>query len=266
MQLSEEQIERYSRNIVLAEIGPQGQERIRQGGVLIVGAGGLGSPAALYLAAAGIGRLGIIDPERVELSNLQRQILHDTPSLGRPKVESAGKRLAALNPDTGLELIHDRLAAGNALDLVRRYDFVIDGSDNFAAKFLVNDACVIAGVPFCHAGVTGFRAQVLTRLVRPEKSACLRCILTDMPSGGETENCARSGVLGAVAGLVGSIQAAEALKVIADAGEPLAGRLLVIDALAMSFRTVKAVRDPECPVCSAKPKITALDDSLYSQP
>ena len=263
MDLSEEKIERYSRNIVLAEIGPQGQERIRRGKVLIVGAGGLGSPAALYLAAAGIGVLGLIDSDKVELSNLQRQILHDTRSLGEAKTRSAGRRIRALNPDVAVRTFQERFSVDNALSLVREFDFVIDGSDNFATKFLVNDACVLAGKPFSHAGVLGFRGQVLTVDPSRADSPCLRCLLPEPPGRAETPDCSRSGVLGALTGILGSIQALETLKFLTGAGELLCGRLLTVDALKLTFRTVAVRRNPECPLCSGKKRITALDQALY---
>lgn len=263
MDLSEEQIERYSRNIVLEEIGPAGQERIGRGKVLVVGAGGLGSPAALYLAAAGTGVLGLIDPDRVELSNLQRQILHGTDSLGENKTRSAGRRIRELNPDVELRAFQERFSVNNALALVREFDFVIDGSDNFATKFLVNDACVLAGRPFSHAGVLGFKGQVLTVDPSRADSPCLRCILPEPPGREETPDCSRSGVLGALTGVLGSLQALEALKFLTGAGELLCGRLLTVDALKPSFRVVEFRRNPGCPLCSRKRRITALDRALY---
>jgi molybdopterin-synthase adenylyltransferase len=257
-----EQLERYSRNMVLAELGPAGQERIRNSKVLVLGAGGLGSPAALYLAAAGVGTLGIVDSDRVDLSNLQRQVLHDTRSVGEEKTLSAARRIAALNPEVRVEPIQERFGVRNALDLVRRFDFVIDGFDNFPSKFLLNDSCVIAGKPFCHAGVLGFRGQVLT--VLPGKGGpCLRCILPEIPSPGENATCTQSGVLGAAAGILGAIQAAEALKVLCAIGEPLAGRLLTLDCLRMTFRTTRVSAAPLCPVCSGRPRISDLREENY---
>lgn len=263
MSLTDEQIERYSRNIALEKLGPEGQERIRAGKVLIVGAGGLGSPAALYLAAAGIGALGIVDSDRVELNNLQRQILHNISSLGQEKTLSAAQRIRLLNPDVEVRMWQVKFSAENALELVRDFDFVIDGSDNFATKFLVNDACVMAGKPFSHAGVLGFKGQALTVIPGRDDSPCLRCVLPEIPSQDETPTCAQSGVLGPVAGTLGTIQATEAIKVLTRVGEPLVGRLLHLDALAMKFQTVELKRDPACPVCSAKPRITSLEKQTY---
>ena len=263
MDLSEEQIERYSRNIILAEIGPAGQERIRRGKILIVGAGGLGSPAALYLAAAGIGVLGLIDSDKVELSNLQRQIIHDTGSLGEDKTRSGGRRIRALNPDVELKAFQERFSVDNAMALVREFDFIIDGSDNFATKFLVNDACVLAGKSFSHAGVLGFRGQALTVDPSRADSPCLRCLLPEPPGREETPDCSRSGVLGALTGILGSLQALEGLKFLTGAGELLRGRLLTVEALRLTFRTMAVPRNPDCPLCSANKKITVLEPALY---
>ena len=263
MGLKNYEIERYSRNIVLAELGPEGQESIRAGRVLVVGAGGLGSPAALYLAAAGIGVLGIVDSDRVELSNLQRQILHDTPSLGQWKTLSAARRIHWLNPDVEVRALKVKFSAENALELVRDYDFVIDGSDNFSTKFLVNDSCILAGRPFSHAGVLGFKGQVLTVIPQQDDSPCLRCVLPEPPSADEIPTCAQSGVLGTVAGTLGTIQATEAIKVLTGIGEPLVGRVMHFDALAMKFYTVELKRNPACPVCSSKPRITSLESQAY---
>ena len=263
MGLTDYQLERYSRNIVLAGLGPEGQERIRSGKILIVGAGGLGSPAALYLAAAGIGVLGIVDSDRVELSNLQRQILHDTPSLGQEKTISAARRVRWLNPDVQVKVWHKKFSAENALELIRDFEFIIDASDNFATKFLVNDSCVIAGKPFSHAGVLGFKGQALTVIPGRDDSPCLRCVLPETPAQDETPTCAQSGVLGSVAGTLGSIQAAEAIKVLTGIGQPLLGRVLHFDALEMKFHTVELKRAPACPVCSANPQITSLEKQAY---
>jgi len=263
MHLTECQIERYSRNIALAELGAEGQERIRKGSVLIVGAGGLGSPAALYLAAAGIGRMGIVDSDRVELSNLQRQILHDTLSLGQLKTVSAERRIRWLNPDVEVKLWPVKFSAENALEIIKNFDFIIDGSDNFSTKFLVNDSCVIAGKPFSHAGVLGFKGQALTVIPHRKNSPCFRCVLPEQPAQDETPTCAQSGVLGPVAGTLGAIQAAEAVKIIAGMGEPLVGRVLHFDALAMRFRAAEVKRDPACPVCSDNPLITSLERQVY---
>ncbi|HUU28798.1 MAG TPA: molybdopterin-synthase adenylyltransferase MoeB [archaeon] len=261
--LTDNQIERYNRNIMLTELGLEGQNLIRQGRVLIIGAGGLGSAAALYLAAAGIGTLGLVDSDRVELSNLQRQILHDTPSLGEEKTRVAARRIRALNPDVAVKTWQERLSVDNALDLIEEFDFIVDCTDNFGAKFLINDAAVLAQKPFSHAGALGFRGQTFT-MVPEERTPCLRCILPEQPAGDEAPTSAQAGVLGAVAGALGTIQAAEAIKVITGVGEPLLGRLLTYDALSMQFRTVELKRDPCCPVCSDHPKIKVLKAGLYA--
>ncbi len=263
MELDEQQIERYSRNIVLAEIGAEGQRRLRAAGVLIVGAGGLGSPASLYLAAAGVGRLGLVDPDAVELSNLQRQVLHTTRSLGMPKVDSAAARLRDLNPDVEVETVRERLTADNALELIGRYDFVADCTDNFAAKYLISDACVIAGKPFSHAGVLGFAGQAFTWEPPPGAVPCLRCLIPEQPPAAETPDCAGSGVLGAVVGVLGSVQAAEAIKSVTGIGRRLTGRVLSFDGLNMRFSSAAAAADPSCPVCSRNPGITTLSAENY---
>ncbi len=263
MELDEQQIERYSRNIVLAELGVEGQRRLREAKILVVGAGGLGSPVSLYLAAAGVGRLGLVDPDDVELSNLQRQVLHSSLSVGMSKVESAAGAVLELNPDVEVETVRDRLHAANALELVGRYDFVADCTDNFAAKYLINDACVIAGKPFSHAGVLGFGGQALTWEPPVGKNPCLRCMLPEQPPSDETPDCASSGVLGAAVGVLGSIQAAEAIKSVTGIGERLTGRILSFDSLAMRFSSARVPVDSACPVCSANPRITSLSAHNY---
>ena len=263
MELDEQQIERYSRNIVLAELGVEGQRRLRSSSVLVVGAGGLGSPVALYLAAAGVGRLGLVDPDAVELSNLQRQLLHGTRSLGAPKAESAAARVLELNPDVEVEAVGERLDGANALELIGRYDFVTDCTDNFAAKYLINDACVIAGKPFSHAGALGFGGQTFTWEPPSGAAACLRCLIPEQPRADETPNCAGSGVLGAVVGVLGSVQAAEAIKSVTGIGERLTGRVLAFDCLKMRFSSARTAVDPCCPVCSRRPRITTLAAESY---
>ncbi len=259
MDFSPEELQRYSRNLALPGVGRAGQARLRRAGVLVVGLGGLGSPAALYLAAAGIGRLGLVDSDRVELSNLQRQVLHDTAALGEGKVSSALRRLRALNPGVELAPHELRLEPAVAAELVRGYDFILDCSDNFATKFLVNDAAVLAGKPFCHAGALGFRGQVLTW--RPEPpTPCLRCLIPEPPAPGDYPTAVEQGILGAVAGVLGALQAVEAIKVLAGVGEPLAGRLLTWDALSQRFSTVTVERNPDCPLCSVSPRLTALQE------
>ena len=205
MELDNRQIERYSRNLVLAELGVDGQRRLRSAGVLIVGAGGLGSPALLYLAAAGVGRLGLIDPDNVELSNLQRQIAHDTQRLDIPKVVSGAIRIRELNPDVRVDTWKEKFTAANAAELVEDFDFVIDGTDNFSAKYLINDACVMAGKPFSHAGVLGFGGQAFTWEPPSGKFPCLRCVVPEQPTSAETPTCSSSGVLGAAVGVLGSL-------------------------------------------------------------
>lgn len=254
MALTDEQLERYSRHILLKEIGLRGQKRLGEGSALIVGAGGLGSPAALYLAAAGVGRIGIIDPDVVDLSNLQRQVIHATPDLGRPKVESAAQKMRAINPEVEVVPMCERLSAANAMDIIAGYDFIIDGTDNFPTKFLVNDACVLAGKPFSHAGILRFEGQLLTYV--PGEGPCYRCIFEEPPAPGAVPTCSQAGVIGAVAGVVGSLQAMEAVKYLTGAGELLTGRMLTYDALKMRFREVGLPRNPSCAVCGTHPTIT----------
>ncbi len=258
MSLTEEQIERYSRHIILSEVGGVGQEKLLSGSVLVVGAGGLGSPVALYLAAAGVGHLGIIDGDVVDLSNLQRQVLHGTADVGVPKVDSAAATLRAINPDVEITTYQELLTASNALGLLKDYDFVIDGTDNFAAKFLVADACHFAGKPYSHAGILRFEGQTTT--VIPGQSACYRCIFREPPPAGAVPSCSQAGVLGVLAGAVGSLQATEAIKYILGIGDLLTNRLMVYDALRMRFRDVKLKPNPNCPLCGDAPTITELKD------
>jgi molybdopterin/thiamine biosynthesis adenylyltransferase len=258
--LTEEQIERYSRHIILKEVGGKGQEKLLDGKVMIIGAGGLGSPIALYLAAAGVGTIGIADADVVELSNLQRQIAHHAGDIGRPKVQSAEEKIAAMNPDVRVNTYHIWINAANILDIIKEYDFIIDGTDNFAAKFLINDACVLTGKPYSHGGILHFIGQTLTCF--PGVSACYRCIFPAPPPRESVSACSRAGVLGVLPGVVGMIQATEALKFLLGLGESLAGRLLIYDALAMNFRTVQVRRNPHCPVCGENPTITELRDEL----
>ncbi len=255
------QAERYSRHIALPEIGAAGQERLLAARVLVVGAGGLGSPAAMYLAAAGVGTIGIADFDAVSLSNLQRQVIHSTGGIGRPKTESAALRIAALNPGVKVERIDAVIDASNARETVRAYDFAIDATDNFAAKFLLNDACVMERKPFSHAGALRFSGQTFTYV--PGVSPCLRCILGGPPAKGARQgSCGRDGVLGSLCGVIGSVQAAEAVKWITGAGKPLSDRLLCVDLLEGSFRTAALPpRDPACPVCGDRPSILAPVDT-----
>lgn len=260
---TEERLERYSRHIILKEIGIKGQERLYKAKVLIIGAGGLGAPAALYLAAAGVGTIGIVDADKVDLSNLQRQVIHHTPDVGVLKVESAAAKMRAINPDITVHTHHAYVMAENIGDLIRGYDFIIDGTDNFSAKFLINDACVLAGIPYSHGGILRFNGQTMT--VLPRQSACYRCVFVKPPPKGVVPTCSQAGVLGAIAGMLGTIQAAEALKHITGAGKLLTDSLLTFEALEMSFRKVKVKRNPQCPICGEKPSITELFDEELPQ-
>ncbi len=258
MEFTDEQITRYSRHILLPEVGGKGQKKIAKSRMLIVGAGGLGSPAALYLAAAGVGTIGLIDSDVADLSNLQRQILHHTPDLGRPKVVSGKEKIQALNPDVNVVTYEDRLIAKNALELIRGYDVVIDGVDNFPAKFLINDACVFAEKPLVHGGILRFDGRVFT--VIPKKSACYRCVFKNPPPPGLVASCQEAGVIGVLAGIIGTIQATEALKLVLGIGRPLTDRMLDFDARRTSFREIKTRRNPNCPLCGEHPTITELFD------
>jgi molybdopterin-synthase adenylyltransferase len=260
MNYTEEQLERYSRHILLSEVGVEGQERIRAARILIIGLGGLGSPAALYLAAAGVGTIGLVDNDRVDLSNLQRQIVHFTQDVNVPKVESAAAKMRAINPDIKVETHQLFVKADNILDLIRGYDFVIDGTDSFVTKFLINDGCVLAGIPFSHGGILRFDGQTMT--VLPGRSACYRCVFREPPPAGAAPTCAEAGVLGAIAGMLGTIQAAEALKYVIGVGEVLSDRLLTFDAKRMCFRTVKLNRQENCPLCGKEPVITRPVDMV----
>ncbi len=258
MKLTDEQIERYSRQIILPDVGGKGQEKLLKGSVLIIGAGGLGSPAALYLACAGVGKIGIVDSDKVELNNLQRQILHSTDDVGRPKSESAKERLNNINGDVEVVPYHTRITSKNILDIIKGYDIIVDGSDNFPTRYLVNDACVISKKPLSHGGIFRFDGQAITIL--PGESACYRCLFHEPPPPGLVPSCQEAGILGAVAGIIGVIQANEALKYILGIGELLTGSLLVFNALDSSFRKVKVPMNPDCPVCGKNPAITELID------
>ncbi len=255
MTLSDEELERYARHLVLREVGGPGQARIRKTRVLVIGAGGLGSPLALYLAAAGIGALGLVDDDTVSLSNLQRQILYRARDVGRPKVEAGAEALEALNSGVRIEPHAVRLTADNALDLIGRYDLVADGSDNFATRFLVNDACFFAGRTLVSAAVTEFDGQLATYKAfdRSGSYPCYRCLFPGPDAG--VPNCSQTGVLGAAAGVMGALQALEVLKEAAGIGEGLAGKLLIYEALAVRFRTVSVSPDPACPLCGPAPRI-----------
>ena len=256
MAFTEEQIERYSRHILLPEVGGKGQKRIGQAKVLIVGVGGLGSPAALYLAAAGIGTLGIIDGDKVDLSNLHRQVIHGTPDVSKPKVISAKEKIVAINPHVKVVTYFERLTAKNALSVMRDYDVILDGTDNFPAKFLINDAAVFSDRPLIHGGILRFDGQVFSIL--PRKSACYRCIFKEPPPPGVVPSCQEAGVLGVLAGVIGTIQATEVLKIVVGIGELLTDRILTYEARETVFREIRIRRNPECPVCGTHPKITEL--------
>lgn len=240
----------YRRNILLEGVGEEGQRRLLESRVLVVGAGGLGSPALFYLAAAGVGEIGIVDADRVDLSNLQRQILHGQEDVGHPKVDSAGRSLLRLRPDLRLTLHPVRLTEDNAPEILRGFDFVIEATDNFPSKFLVNDACVRAGTAFSHAGILGMCGQTMT--VVPGKGPCYRCVFEDVPPAGAVKTTSEVGVLGSVAGVLGAIQATEAIKHILNLGRLLVGRLLTWDALSMTFREVELPPGRQCPVCCGR--------------
>jgi molybdopterin/thiamine biosynthesis adenylyltransferase len=259
MALSDEELERYARHIVLREVGGVGQARLKAARVLVIGAGGLGSPLILYLAAAGVGTLGIVDFDQVSLSNLQRQIAHRTADIGRPKTESARDAVAAINPETTVELHPVRLDAANAADLIARYDIVADGSDNFDTRFLVNDACYFAQKTLVSAAVTEFDGQLSTYKAHAgDDLPCYRCLFPAPPPPGTAPSCSETGILGAAAGVMGTLQALEVLKEILSLGESLAGKLLIYDALSTRFRTVRMRPDPACPLCGPKAVIRDL--------
>ena len=255
-ELTPQDRERYSRHLLLPEVGEDGQRRLKDARVLCVGAGGLGSPAALYLAAAGVGTLGLVDFDVVDVSNLQRQIIHGTGDVGRSKLESARARIQALNPEVRVETFETRFSAANARALVEGFDVIVDGTDNFPARYLVNDACVLYGRPNAWGSIFRFEGQA--SVFAAPGGPCYRCLHPEPPPDGLVPNCAEAGVLGVLPGIVGTIQATEAIKLILGIGEPLIGRFLVYDALRMRFRELKLRKDPECPVCSAQPTITEL--------
>ncbi|MDR0864510.1 MAG: molybdopterin-synthase adenylyltransferase MoeB [Candidatus Symbiothrix sp.] len=257
MDFTEDQIKRYSRHILLQDVGVEGQEKINKGKVLIVGAGGLGAPVAFYLAAAGVGTIGIIDGDVVDLSNLQRQIIHFTQDVDKPKVISAKEKINQLNPDVNVITYRKLLTAENALEIIKDYDFIVDGTDNFPVKFLINDACVIAGKPFSHGGILRFDGQTFTHV---PGTACYRCLFHSPPPPNAVPTCSQAGVLGAIAGMLGTIQAAEALKYLTGVGDLLTDKLLSFNAKTMDFRTVKTKRSEKCPVCGAHPTVTHLID------
>ena len=256
--LTQEEIKRYSRHLIMPEVGLEGQVKLKKASVLLIGAGGLGSPLALYLAAAGVGRIGIVDFDVVDESNLQRQIIHDTANVGRPKLESARDRLHGVNPLIRVETHETRLTSENALQLFRDYDLVADGTDNFPTRYLVNDACVLTGKPNVYGSIFRFEGQA--SVFATKDGPCYRCLYPEPPPAGLVPSCAEGGVLGVLPGIVGLIQATEVIKLILGKGAPLVGRLLLFDALAMSFRTLKLRKDPQCAVCGPDPTIRQLID------
>jgi sulfur-carrier protein adenylyltransferase/sulfurtransferase len=259
--LDADELQRYHRHLILPEVGADGQRRLKSARVLLIGAGGLGSPAALYLVAAGIGHLGVVDADDVELSNLQRQVLHDTESVGRPKVDSAVARLRALNPHVDVVAHHTRLTSTNALQLLSDYDVVVDGSDNFPTRYLVNDACVLLDKPNVYGSVLRFEGQA--SVFSFGDGPCYRCLFREPPPSELVQNCAESGVLGVLPGLIGVVQATETIKLITRAGETLRGRLLLVDGLRMRFRTIDVARDPECRACGTREITTLIDYEVF---
>ena len=256
--LTPDDLQRYARHLTLPEFGLEGQRRLRDARVLLVGAGGLGSPAALYLAAAGVGTLGLVDDDVVDLSNLQRQVLHGTAALGTPKVDSAAARLRDLNPSITVEPHRLRLTAANARELVARYDLVLDGSDNFPTRYLVNDSCVLAGVPFVYGSIYRFEGQL--SVFATEGGPCYRCLFAEPPAPELVPSCAEAGVLGVLPGVIGTLQALEAIKLLAGIGQPAIGRLLLFDALALGLREIALRPDPACAACGDHPTVTGPID------
>src|SRR5262245_8253996 len=257
-QLSNEEIKRYSRHLIMPEVGVDGQRRLKAGKVLCIGAGGLGSPAAMYLAAAGVGRIGIVDFDVVDFSNLQRQIIHGTPDVGRSKLASAKDRLLALNPHIHVDTYEEALSSENAFRLFEPYDVILDGTDNFPTRYLVNDACVILGKPNTYGSIFRFEGQA--SVFGMKNGPCYRCLYPEPPPPGLVPSCAEGGVLGVLPGIIGVIQATEAIKLLTGIGEPLVGRFLLYDALRMRFRELKVPKDPDCPVCGTHPTVTKLID------
>jgi adenylyltransferase/sulfurtransferase len=258
MNFSDSQIQRYARHIILPEIGGTGQEKLLNARVLVIGAGGLGSPLLLYLAAAGVGTLGVIDDDRVDLSNLQRQVLHATDSVGRPKVDSAADSLRAINPDVRVETHEARITAANAMEVIGGYDIIADGSDNFATRFLVNDTCHLLGKTLVSAAILRFDGQIATWKSHDGTSPCYRCLQPEAPPAGMIPSCSEAGIIGALAGVAGSLQATEVVKEILGIGDSLAGRLVLYDALGATFRTIRVPKNPDCALCGDHPSITDL--------
>lgn len=258
MALTQDEILRYSRHLIMPEVGVEGQEKLKAAKVLLIGSGGLGSPAALYLTAAGVGTLGLVDFDVVDFSNLQRQIIHSTKSVGRPKVESAKERLAEVNPNVKVITFNERLTTANVMRIIKDFDIVLDGTDNFQTRYLLNDACVFTKKPYVYGSIFRFDGQAT--VFYPGKGPCYRCLFAEPPPPGMVPSCAEGGVLGILPGVIGVIQATEVIKLIIGKGEPLIGRLMLYDALRMNFREVKFRRNPKCPVCGDDPTITELID------
>ncbi len=260
MSLEADQLDRYARHVIMDDVGPDGQAVLLDSAVLVVGAGGLGSPVIQYLAAAGIGRLGIADGDAVELSNLQRQVVHGTDDVGRPKADSAAEAVAALNPDVTVET-HGKISAENVGGIVADYDLVVDASDNFPTRFLLNDACVLAGLPLVHGSIYRFEGQSTT--IAAGGRPCYRCLFPAAPPEGTIPDCAEAGVLGVLPATIGAVQATEVIKVLLNVGETLAGRLFVYDARDLETETVRLAPDPDCPVCGDEPAIAAVSEVGY---
>ncbi len=261
MDFNDQQIERYSRHIILSEVGVEGQQKLLDSKVLIIGTGGLGAPAAMFLAAAGIGTIGLVDADKVDLSNLQRQIIHQTKDVGKHKVISGKETINEMNPDVNVITYNTFVNSSNILDIIKDqdYDFIIDGTDNFAAKFLINDACVIAKKPFSHAGIIRFTGQ-LTTYIPDNGTPCYRCIFREPPAPGSVPTCSEAGVLGVMGGVIGTLQATEAIKYLLGIGENLAGYLLVYDAIDMEFRKLQIKHNSKCGICGEDPTIKELID------
>src|SRR5512146_1979443 len=256
--LSNDEVLRYSRHLIMPEVGMEGQLKLKAAKVLCIGAGGLGSPLALYLAAAGVGTLGVVDFDLVDSTNLQRQIIHTTADVGRPKLQSAAEKITAINPYVDVKPFETRLTSANALELFREFDIIVDGTDNFPTRYLVNDACVLSGKPNVYASIFRFEGQA--SVFATEAGPCYRCLYPEPPPPGLVPSCAEGGVLGILPGLLGIIQATEVIKLILGSGEPLIGRLLLVDALAMRFRELRLRKDKNCPVCGENPSIHQLID------
>jgi len=264
MDFTEAQLQRYARHIILPEVGGTGQARLINAKVLVIGAGGLGSPVLMYLAAAGVGTIGIIDDDDVSLSNLQRQIVHTTPDIGRKKIDSGRESIAALNPDVTVITYDDRLKAANAMEIISQYDIVADGSDNFATRFLANDACQLAKVPLVFAAIGQFEGQLSTfKAFSSDDAPCYRCLFPAPPAEGVVPGCAEAGVLGALTGVMGAMQGVEVIKEITGIGESMAGRLLIYDALSTRVRTIRLKPDPKCALCGPQATITDLSQHTH---